>query len=108
MTRSGVKKEYGMKNYIGASYLASFGALGVASCCVLPMTMMLLGLDAVFQVPSANWSSECYLFKDWGWIDETITKPWGQALCTGVHDPCTNMLHSLVPKMPKTFSGLGH
>lgn len=33
-----------MKNYIGASYLASFGALGVASCCVLPMTMMLLGL----------------------------------------------------------------
>ena len=33
-----------MKNYIGASYLASFGALSVASCCVLPMTMMLLGL----------------------------------------------------------------
>lgn len=33
-----------MKNYIGASYLASFGALGVTSCCVLPMTMMLLGL----------------------------------------------------------------
>ena len=36
--------ELGMRNYLGVSYLASFGALGVASCCVLPMTMMLLGL----------------------------------------------------------------
>ncbi|MCR9087391.1 MAG: hypothetical protein NXH97_11655 [Rhodobacteraceae bacterium] len=33
-----------MRNYLGFSYLASFGALGVASCCVLPMTMMLFGL----------------------------------------------------------------
>lgn len=33
-----------MQKYLGISYLASFGALGVASCCILPMTMMLLGL----------------------------------------------------------------
>ena len=33
-----------MKNYVSASYLASLCALGVASCCVLPMTFMLLGL----------------------------------------------------------------
>lgn len=33
-----------MQKYLGFSYLASVGALGVASCCVLPMTMMLLGL----------------------------------------------------------------
>jgi mercuric ion transport protein len=33
-----------MQKYLGFSYLASFGALGVASCCVLPVTMMLLGL----------------------------------------------------------------
>ena len=33
-----------MKNHIRASYLGSISALGVATCCVLPMTMMLLGL----------------------------------------------------------------
>ncbi len=33
-----------MQKYLGLSYLTSLGALGVASCCVLPMTMMLLGL----------------------------------------------------------------
>ena len=33
-----------LRKYLGISYLASFGALGIASCCVLPMTMMLLGL----------------------------------------------------------------
>lgn len=33
-----------MKNYIRASYLGSFSALGVATCCVLPVAMMLLGL----------------------------------------------------------------
>lgn len=33
-----------MRRFLSISYLASFGALGVASCCVLPMTMILLGL----------------------------------------------------------------
>jgi len=33
-----------MKTCLRASYLGSFAALGVATCCVLPMTMMLLGL----------------------------------------------------------------
>jgi hypothetical protein len=32
-----------MKTYLGLSYLGSFSAMGVASCCVLPMAMMLLG-----------------------------------------------------------------
>ena len=34
----------GMQKYISLSYLGSMSAVGVASCCVLPMTMMLLGL----------------------------------------------------------------
>ncbi len=33
-----------MKKYLGFSYLASLGAVTVATCCVLPMAMMLLGL----------------------------------------------------------------
>lgn len=33
-----------MKKTIGLSYAAALGSLGVATCCVLPMTMMLLGL----------------------------------------------------------------
>ncbi|WP_050604199.1 hypothetical protein [Ruegeria sp. 6PALISEP08] len=33
-----------MKKYLTLTYLGSFSALGVATCCVLPMTMMLLGL----------------------------------------------------------------
>lgn len=33
-----------MRKYLGFSYLASLGALGVTSCCVLPMALMLLGL----------------------------------------------------------------
>nr|WP_319387147.1 hypothetical protein [uncultured Roseibium sp.] len=33
-----------MKNTVFASYLGSFSALGVATCCVLPMTFMLFGL----------------------------------------------------------------
>ncbi|UWQ92872.1 hypothetical protein K3727_08870 [Rhodobacteraceae bacterium M382] len=33
-----------MRKYFGLSYLGSASALVVASCCVLPMTMMLLGL----------------------------------------------------------------
>ncbi|MDE4099716.1 hypothetical protein [Phaeobacter gallaeciensis] len=33
-----------MKKTIWASYAGSLSALGVAACCVLPMTMMLLGL----------------------------------------------------------------
>lgn len=44
MARSAAEKEISMRNYVGASYLASFGALGVASCCVLPMSLMLFGL----------------------------------------------------------------
>ena len=37
-----------MKKTIGMSYLASLGALGVATCCVLPMTMMLLGMGGAW------------------------------------------------------------
>ena len=33
-----------MQKYLNLSYLGSLSALGVATCCVLPMTMMLLGL----------------------------------------------------------------
>ncbi len=33
-----------MKKYANLSYLGSVSALGVATCCVLPMAMMLLGL----------------------------------------------------------------
>ena len=33
-----------MKNYLSLSYLGSISALGVATCCVLPMIMILLGL----------------------------------------------------------------
>jgi mercuric ion transport protein len=33
-----------VQKYLNLSYLGSLSALGVASCCVLPMTMMLLGL----------------------------------------------------------------
>ncbi|WP_171173459.1 hypothetical protein [Ruegeria sp. HKCCD8929] len=33
-----------MQKYLGLSYLGSLSALGVATCCVLPMAMMLLGL----------------------------------------------------------------
>jgi len=33
-----------MQKYLGLSYFGSVSALGVATCCVLPMAMMLLGL----------------------------------------------------------------
>ncbi|MEP4766487.1 MAG: hypothetical protein ABJY83_01185 [Roseibium sp.] len=33
-----------MKKHLSLSYLSSASALGVATCCVLPMAMMLLGL----------------------------------------------------------------
>lgn len=33
-----------MRKHLAISFLASIGALGVASCCVLPVTMMLLGM----------------------------------------------------------------
>ncbi len=33
-----------MKKYVNLSYLGSVSALGVATCCVLAMAMMLLGL----------------------------------------------------------------
>ena len=33
-----------MQKYLSLSYLGSVSALGVATCCVLPMALMLLGL----------------------------------------------------------------
>ncbi len=33
-----------MKKSLWASYVGSLSALGVATCCVMPMTMILLGL----------------------------------------------------------------
>jgi mercuric ion transport protein len=33
-----------LKGLIGTSFSSSAAALGVATCCILPMTMMLLGL----------------------------------------------------------------
>ncbi|WP_300067138.1 hypothetical protein [uncultured Ruegeria sp.] len=33
-----------MQKYLSLSYLGSVSAIGVATCCVLPMAMMLLGL----------------------------------------------------------------
>jgi mercuric ion transport protein len=33
-----------MQKHLGLSYLGSLSALGVASCCVLPMALMLFGL----------------------------------------------------------------
>ncbi|CTQ58309.1 hypothetical protein [Roseibium album] len=39
-----------MRKHIEFSYLSSFTALGVATCCVLPMTMMLLGFGGSWLV----------------------------------------------------------
>jgi len=33
-----------MRKFLNLSYLSSISALGVATCCVLPMAMMVLGL----------------------------------------------------------------
>ncbi len=33
-----------MKDFVAATYVSALAALGVAACCVLPMTLMLLGL----------------------------------------------------------------
>jgi hypothetical protein len=33
-----------MQKYLSLSYLSSISALGVATCCILPMAMMFLGL----------------------------------------------------------------
>ncbi|WP_170435025.1 hypothetical protein [Ruegeria arenilitoris] len=33
-----------MRGFLGLSFAGSLSALGVGACCVLPMTMMLLGL----------------------------------------------------------------
>lgn len=32
-----------MKNYLGLSYIRSLTSIGVATCCVMPMTLMLFG-----------------------------------------------------------------
>ncbi|MES0880258.1 hypothetical protein [Roseibium sp. SCP14] len=46
-----------MKGLIGASWAGSITAVGVASCCILPVTMMLLGLGgswlAIFGIIAA-------------------------------------------------------
>ena len=46
----------------------------------LASTMELLGLDTVFCIPTTDWSDEHYLLKNWGQIDEALTKPWAQSL----------------------------
>ncbi|WP_299077096.1 hypothetical protein [uncultured Ruegeria sp.] len=33
-----------MQKYLSLSYIGSLSALGVATCCILPMTMMLMGI----------------------------------------------------------------
>jgi len=33
-----------MQKYLSLSYLASLSALGVATCCILPITLMMFGL----------------------------------------------------------------
>ncbi|NOD78554.1 hypothetical protein [Ruegeria sp. HKCCD4332] len=33
-----------MSKFVGASFLRSFTAFGVATCCILPMALILLGL----------------------------------------------------------------
>jgi mercuric ion transport protein len=33
-----------MQKYLGFSYLTSISSLGVATCCILPMTMIFIGL----------------------------------------------------------------
>lgn len=38
-----LESETSMKDYLGLSYLGSLASIGVASCCVLPMTLMLFG-----------------------------------------------------------------
>ncbi|MCK7611447.1 hypothetical protein [Roseibium sediminicola] len=37
-----------MQKFLSLSYLSSISALGVATCCVLPMAMMLLGLGGTW------------------------------------------------------------
>jgi mercuric ion transport protein len=39
-----------VQKYLNLSYLGSLSALGVASCCVLPMTMMMMGLGGSWLV----------------------------------------------------------
>lgn len=40
------KEGYKMQKYLGISYLTSLSALGAASCCILPMTLMLFGFGS--------------------------------------------------------------
>lgn len=49
-----------MHKYLSLSYLGSISALGVASCCVLPMTMMLLGLGGSWVAVFAKISAASY------------------------------------------------
>ncbi|WP_300072332.1 hypothetical protein [uncultured Ruegeria sp.] len=48
-----------MQKYLSLSYIGSLSALGVATCCILPMTMMLMGIGgswmAIFgQIAAAS------------------------------------------------------
>ncbi|WP_271951125.1 hypothetical protein [Ruegeria faecimaris] len=38
------RRKLTMSKFVGASFLGSFTALGVATCCILPMALILLGL----------------------------------------------------------------
>ncbi|KCV81112.1 hypothetical protein ATO10_14104 [Actibacterium atlanticum] len=88
-----------MKNYVRASYLGSLSALGVATCCVMPMMMMLLGLGgswlAVFgKIAAASYYvlavSSLILLAAWGvaYHRRTLShlKGWlaGSTIMTGI------------------------
>ena len=49
-----------MQKYLKLSYFGSLSALGVASCCVLPMTMMLLGLGGSWLAIFGNIAAASY------------------------------------------------
>lgn len=49
-----------MQKYLGLSYFGSASALGVATCCVLPMTMLLLGLGGSWLAVFAKIAAASY------------------------------------------------
>ena len=45
------------------------------------------GLDTVFTIPNASWTSETYIAESWGKAKEDFVQPWVDQLLSGVYDP---------------------
>ena len=58
----------------------------------------LLGLDTVFRVPTAGWTKEIYIAKDWGQAMRSFVEPWvNQLVSTGVVDSRTGVVAPVCP-----------